>query len=226
MLHKKSFPNESKAYRQKRDRLLKEEIALRRHLEKVAVLRRKLPLGGRVKEDYVFEEMVKGEVKETRLSSLFKRGKDTLIVYSWMFPNAEGLPCPACTSILDGLNGSSPHVNDRVNFVAICKAPIKEAERWRESRGWKNLRMLSSEKNTFKNDYFAEGENKDQLPILSVFRKTPKGIYHFWSSELFFVKPDAAQDMRHVDFVWPIWSLFDVTPEGRGKDWSPKNSYE
>jgi predicted dithiol-disulfide oxidoreductase (DUF899 family) len=29
---------------------------------------------------------------------------------------------------------------------------------------------------------------------------------------------------RHVDMIWPVWSLFDVTPEGRGK-WSPKLSY-
>lgn len=51
-----SFPNESPAYRSSRDQLLQAEIELRRKLEDVAALRRTLPLGGKVKEDYVFEE--------------------------------------------------------------------------------------------------------------------------------------------------------------------------
>ena len=56
-LHPVRFPGESDAYRAARDRLLEREIELRRALEAVAALRRELPLGGRVKEDYVFEEV-------------------------------------------------------------------------------------------------------------------------------------------------------------------------
>ena len=26
---------------------------------------------------------------------------------------------------------------------------------------------------------------------------------------------DPRQDMRHVDTIWPLWNLFDVTPDGR-----------
>jgi len=56
-LHPVRFPGERDAYRAARDRLLEREIELRRALEAVAALRRELPLGGRVKEDYVFEEV-------------------------------------------------------------------------------------------------------------------------------------------------------------------------
>ena len=49
------FPNESKAYRAARNDLLKAEIDLRRRIEKVAALRRSLPAGGEVAEDYVFD---------------------------------------------------------------------------------------------------------------------------------------------------------------------------
>lgn len=225
MLHDHRFPNESKQYRVMRDKLLREEIKARRALESAAALRRRLPLSGRIKTDYVFEEMVKGKIKRTKLSELFKRGKNTLIIYNWMFPNEDGVSCPSCTSILDGLNGSSPHVNSKVNFVVVCKMSTKKADQWKKQRGWDKLRILSSEKNRFKNDYFAEGEKGAQFPLLTVFRRTPKGIYHFWSSEMFFVKGDPGQDPRHVDFIWPIWSLFDVTPEGRGK-WHPEYFYE
>ena len=55
-LHKQHYPNESKAYRAARDRLLKAEMALRKNVEAVAALRRKMPLGGPVPEDYEFEE--------------------------------------------------------------------------------------------------------------------------------------------------------------------------
>ncbi len=50
------FPNEPKPYRAARSRLLRAEIALRRQVEKVAAMRRKLPAGGKVPQDYVFEE--------------------------------------------------------------------------------------------------------------------------------------------------------------------------
>jgi len=37
--------------------------------------------------------------------------------------------------------------------------------------------------------------------------------------------PGENSDMRHVDMIWPLWSLFDVTPEGRDEKWSPQLSY-
>ena len=67
-----TFPGESAEYRAARDRLLEQEIQLRRATEDVGVARRELPPGGVVPEDYVF-----GDV---RLSELFAPGKDSLLV--------------------------------------------------------------------------------------------------------------------------------------------------
>ena len=50
-----SFPQESDEYRQARIALLAEEIELRRHIERVSVLRRALPPGGKLAQDYRFE---------------------------------------------------------------------------------------------------------------------------------------------------------------------------
>jgi predicted dithiol-disulfide oxidoreductase (DUF899 family) len=72
--NKAHFPNESPEYRQTRNDLLSEEIELRRHVERVAALRRALPLGGGIPEDYVFESS-NGAV---RLSQMFG-DKDTLV---------------------------------------------------------------------------------------------------------------------------------------------------
>ena len=50
-----TFPGESAEYRAARARLLEQEIDLRRAMEAVAAARRKLPPGGLVPEDYVFQ---------------------------------------------------------------------------------------------------------------------------------------------------------------------------
>src|SRR3954463_1516030 len=99
-----AFPGESPEYRAARDRLLEQEIELRRAMEAVAAARRTLPPGGAVPEDYVFQEAGPGGTPtDVRLSELFAPGKDTLAIYSFMFPRAldDARPCPSCTSFLD-----------------------------------------------------------------------------------------------------------------------------
>src|SRR5262245_2158193 len=81
-LHDVRFPGEPPRYRTARNKLLKDEVALRAQIEAVAKTRRKLPLGGAIPEDYVFDEMAAdGSVRQVRLSELFVPGHDTLIVY-------------------------------------------------------------------------------------------------------------------------------------------------
>ena len=55
ILHHLAMPGESTAYRVARNKLLTEEIALRRQVESVAALRRALPAGGMVAQDYLFD---------------------------------------------------------------------------------------------------------------------------------------------------------------------------
>lgn len=49
------YPNESREYREAREALQKEEQELVAKVKAVAAKRRTLPLGGELKEDYVFE---------------------------------------------------------------------------------------------------------------------------------------------------------------------------
>src|SRR5262245_8799071 len=114
------FPGESAGYRTARDRLLEREIELRRAMEAVAAARRALPSGGTVPEDYVFAAAgPDGEPAQVRLSELFAAGKDSLVIYNFMFPRGYGGPrpgpvsgetallpleegpCPSCTALLD-----------------------------------------------------------------------------------------------------------------------------
>jgi len=225
--HDKRFPNESDAYREARDRLLTEEQSLRDALERVAARRRELPPGGELKEDYVFEEVafVDGNTSSVRFSELFG-DKSDLLVYSYMFGPDWQDPCPSCTSVIDGMNACSRHVRQQAEMVVIGKAEPDQLHAIAKERGWSDLRLLSSAGNDYTRDYFSQpGEGTDALiPIMNVFRKTGDGIRHFWASETFWT-PLPGGHPRHVDIVWPLWGLLDLTRSGRDADWGPSLRY-
>ncbi len=223
-----SFPGESPEYRAARDRLLKQEVELRRETVAVAAARRELPPGGAVPEDYVFQQAGPGGTPtNVRLSELFVRGLDTLAIYSFMFPRSldDEQPCPHCTSMLDALDGAAQHITQRVNFAVVAKAELLRILAHAQARGWRGLRLLSSAGTTYNRDYFGEDAEGAQRPMLNVFRRDSEAIRHFWRSELLDAPTEPGQDPRHVDAIDPQWNLFDFTPEGRGTDWYPELSY-
>ena len=182
-----TFPGESEEYRTARDRLLAEEIELRRAMEAVAVARRALPPGGPVPQDYSFDGLGPGGAPaEVRLSELFAPGKDSLVIYNFMFPRhprdarpgpTEGTtadlkleegPCPSCVALLDQLDGAAAHVEGAgFNLVVIAQAPLDRLLAFARERGWRSLRLLSSAGNSFKRDYHAETPEGHQMPMLN-----------------------------------------------------------
>jgi predicted dithiol-disulfide oxidoreductase (DUF899 family) len=229
-LHTNRFPGESPSYREARDRLLEAEITLRRNIEEVAALRRKLPLGGEVPEDYMFDEGAADPEDsttkhKTRLSELFEPGKDTLAIYSFMYGPKMKAACPVCTSILDSLNGAVPHATQRINLAVVARNPLEKIRTHARTRGWSNLRLLSSADNTYNRDYHGETADGDQQPGLNVFARRDGKIHHFYYTELRFIPPEPRQNHRAIDLLWPLWNLFDFAPEGRGTDWHPKLTY-
>lgn len=222
-LHNVRFPNEGSKYRNARNALLKAEINLRREIERVAALRRKLPLGGAA-SDYEFEELTGSGTRTVKLSELFA-DKNTLVIYSYMFGPQMKAACPSCTSILDSLDGAAPHVTQRVALAVIAKSPIARIRAFTDQRGWRHVRLLSSANNSYNRDYHGETEDGAQLPVLNVFVRKNGTIHHVYATELLFTPTEKGQNFRHVDLIWPLWNLLDYTPEGRGNDWHPKLSY-
>jgi predicted dithiol-disulfide oxidoreductase (DUF899 family) len=240
-----TFPGESAEYRAARARLLEREIALRRAMEAVAAARRQLPPGGVVPEDYVFQgKAADGNPADVRMSELFAPGKDSLVIYSFMFPRDPGDdrpgpragrtallplalgPCPSCVALLDPLDGAVEHVTPHVNFAVVAKAPLARILDFAEERGWRRLRLLSSATNNYNRDYLAETAEGHQRPMLNVFERDRDTIRHFWASELFYAPTDPGQDPRHVGTLEPAWNIFDLTRQGRGTEWDELLSYE
>jgi predicted dithiol-disulfide oxidoreductase (DUF899 family) len=206
-MSERQYPNESSAYREARDALLKDEQELADKLKSVAAKRRELPPGGALKQDYVFQWANEGKVGEpVKFSELFGT-KNTLLVYSWMYGPNWDHPCPSCTSLMDGFDRAWYSVSRDAAFVGIAKAPADKINAWAKRRGWSQIALVSGYDSPFQADYKCQGESDDmQLPMMHVFRKQNGKILHFWASEL---------PANHVDTVWPYWNLMDFTPEGR-----------
>ena len=222
--HNKRYPNESPEYRAKRDEILELEVELRAKIEELGNKRLELPPGGKLKKDYKFEEQNRsGDIVSINFSSLFAPEKNTLAVYSYMYSTDMPTPCTSCTSIIDTLNANTAHITDRINLVIVAKSPIQRIQEIAKRRNWNNIHLISSANNTYNIDYHAENEKGSQLPALNIFQKNDKGIYHYYGTELLYAKLQGHP--RHVDSIWPIWNLFDMTPEGRGENWYPKLEY-
>ncbi|MBV8744743.1 MAG: DUF899 family protein [Xanthobacteraceae bacterium] len=219
-MHGVHFPNESVKYRAKRNELLRAEMDLRTHVERVASLRRKLPLGGEVRDDYVFE----GADGPVKLSELFRK-HDTLVLYNFMYGPRMKDACPMCTAMLDSLDGAAEHLGQRVGVAVVAKSPIERIQDFARGRGWDHLRLISSADNSFNRDYQGETANGDQMPMLHVFTRRNGTVHHFWGSEMLFPSAMRGQNSRHIDMIWPLWNVLDLVPAGRGSDWIPRLSY-
>jgi predicted dithiol-disulfide oxidoreductase (DUF899 family) len=211
------FPNESQAYRDARAALLKDEQELVDKVKAVAEKRRKLPLGGKLKEDYVFRRANAGKVGEpVKLSELFGE-HDTLLLYSFMFGPGWDKPCPSCTSLVDGFDRAWYSVARDAAFVAIAKAPADRIAAWAKERGWSQIELVSGFESPFQADYRCQGDTDDmQWPVMHVFTKRDGEIFHFWATET---------NENHVDTVWVYWNLMDFTPEGRPEILTPPQRF-
>jgi len=207
-MSERRYPNESEEYRKARAALLEEEKRLVEKVKAVAAKRRDLPLGGKLKEDYVFAGANDNNLgKNIKFSELFG-DKNTLLLYSYMFGKTWDKPCPSCTSLIDGFDRAAISVCQNAAFFVVAKAPADRINAWAAERGWSNINLISAESNSYLADYKCQGGDSDDglWPIMHVFTKSDGEIYHFWGTEL---------QGNHVDTVWPYWNLMDMTPEGR-----------
>jgi predicted dithiol-disulfide oxidoreductase (DUF899 family) len=215
-----TFPNESADYRRARTALLAEEIELRRHIERVAAQRRALPPGGEVSAAYRFQ----GEHGPVDFAGLFG-DKDTLVVYSYMFGPQRERPCPMCTSLLSAWDGEARDIGQRVALAVVARSPIERLLAFRKERGWRDLKLYSDIDDRYSRDYHAIGKEGSDDAAINVFTRRDGTIRHFWSGEMGFETADPGEDPRGAPDLMPIWTVLDMTPEGRGTDWYPSLEY-
>jgi predicted dithiol-disulfide oxidoreductase (DUF899 family) len=212
------FPNESPEYRRARNALLTEELELRRKIERVAALRRGLPPGGQIAEDYGFE----GPNGAVRISQLFG-DKDTLAIYSMMFGPQREQACPMCTAMLTSWDGTARNLRERIAVAVTARSPLERLLEFKKERGWKNLPIYSDSKGDYTRAYVSADDG--DMPGLSIFTRVDGKIRHFWSGEMNGEMADPGEDPRGAPDLDPLWTILDLTPGGRGATWYPQLEY-
>lgn len=226
-LAKTPFPGESDAYRQAREALLAEEIEFRRHMTRLAEQRRALPPGPVIEKDYRFLDETGFEVG---LRELFD-DKDTLVTYFWMYGPQRARPCPMCTNWLGAVNGNAADIKQRVALKILGRSPVERQFLFAQERGWRDLDFIQTIGDDYAKDLGLINDDGTENPALVVFRRDGEGngmgetVRLFWASEMTFDMADPGQDPRDAPDIASLWSILDLTPEGRGTDWYPRLRY-
>lgn len=212
--------NESPEYRKLRAELLEAERALRDQIERVAALRRALPEGA-VVQDPLFEEIREGVRTPVRLSELFERSDQTLVLMHFMYGKKQEKPCPMCTLWADGYDGIVPHLRQRMSFAVLVAGDAGAFGEYARARGWRHLRIVGAAGSDLKQRLGFEDADGSQSPGVSVFRRcSDGGVVHAYSASA----SPLPGEFRGMDLLSPFWSFLDLTPEGRG-DFLPKRNY-
>jgi predicted dithiol-disulfide oxidoreductase (DUF899 family) len=223
-----NLTNESAEYLARREELRLAEIALMEQQERVAAMRRALPLGA-VIDAYEFTEgpadLDSGDepVQQIRLSELLSAEERPLVIYHMMYGKKQSTPCPMCTLWVDGFNGVAHHLAQSVDFAVVMAADLPAIREFARTRKWNRLRLLSAASSTFKFDFGSEDAEGAQDSTISVFAKDKEGVLRHCYTAHPRMSPEIKE--RGIDLLTPVWDTLDLTPQGRGK-WYPAVAYE
>lgn len=220
---KSRFPNETAAYASARGALLAEEIAVRRHLGRLAAQLRDLPQGPQIDGDYVFHDANGGALK---LAYLFG-DKDTLVIYHWMYGPERERPCPMCTNLIGPLAANAADIRQRVALAVVGRSPVERQKAFAQERGWSDaLPLYQAQGDAF--SLRIGGLDPDsgyEMPALMVLRKDGETVRLHWMGETTGEMADPGEDPRGAVDLPPLWNVLDLTPAGRDADWYPKLEY-
>ena len=218
---KTPFPGASREYEAARAALLGEEIEFRRHMTRLVEQRRALPPGPVISKDYRFRDE---EGAEVGLPDLFG-DKDTLVTYFWMYGPQRARPCPMCTNWLGAVHGNAADIKQRVALKILGRSTVERQRAFAQERGWRDLNFAQTVGDDYAKDLGVLLPDGSEYPALNVFQREGDQVRLFWASEMTLEMADPGQDPRDAPDIASLWSVLDLTPQGRGKDWYPKLAY-
>lgn len=218
---KTPFPGASADYEQARRALLAEEIEFRRHATRLVEQRRALPPGPVIIKNYRFMDEQGFDVG---LIDLFG-DKDTLVTYFWMYGPQRERPCPMCTNWLGSVEGNAADIKQRVALKILGRSRVERQYAFAQQRGWRDLNFIQTVGDDYARDLGILMPDGSEYPALVVFKRDGDQVRLFWASEMTKEMADPGQDPRDAPDIASLWSILDLTPEGRGTDWYPKLQY-
>jgi predicted dithiol-disulfide oxidoreductase (DUF899 family) len=221
MRRKPAFSGESEAYRAARQMLLAEEIELRRHATRLVEQRQALPPGPVIEKDYRFKDE---QGFDASLLDLFG-DKDVLVSYYWMYGPQRERPCPMCTNWIGSVEGNAADIKQRAAYKVIGRSPVERQFAFARERGWRNTDFVQAVGDDYARDIGVLTPDGDEWAAIIVYRRDGDRVRLFWMSEMGFDMADPGQDPRDYPDIASLWSILDLTPEGRPPTWYPKLRY-
>jgi predicted dithiol-disulfide oxidoreductase (DUF899 family) len=215
------FPGASPEYHRAREALLAEEIEFRRHMTRLVEQRRALPPGPVITKNYRFKDE---QGIDAGLLDLFG-DKNTLVTYFWMFGPQRSRPCPMCTNLLGALNGNAADIKQCVALKVLGRSPVDRQYAFAQERGWRDLNFVQTVGDDYAKDLGVLTSDGNEYPALVVYRREGDRVRLFWAGEMTGEMADPGQDPRGAPDIASLWTILDLTPDGRGTDWYPKLQY-
>ncbi|MFN9472446.1 DUF899 family protein, partial [Acidovorax sp.] len=215
-------PGDSAENEAARQAQLAEEIHYRRHMTRLVAQRQALPPGPVIAKDYRFKDEQGFEVG---LADLFG-DKDTLVTYFWMYGPRRERPCPMCTNWLGSVEGNAADIKQRVALKILGRSPVERQYAFAQERGWRDLNFVQTVGDDYAKDLGILMPDGSEYPALVVYQRDGEGqVRLFWASEMTKDMADPGQDPRDAPDIASLWSILDLTPEGRPASWYPKLKY-
>jgi predicted dithiol-disulfide oxidoreductase (DUF899 family) len=213
-----------------REELLAREKEHTRLGDELAQQRRELPWL-KLEKEYVFDT----DDGPRTLEALFD-GRGQLLIYHFMFGPTYQAGCPTCSSMVDSIDGTLPHLHARdVTMLLVSQAPLERLQAYKRRMGW-NMPWISSANTEFNVDlgYSRTAEETsewvtpivEQLPPIAAHNADATGTdltgylsegfgFSAWVLDDGTVYQTYATTGRGVEFLMGYYGILDRTPTGR-----------
>ena len=130
-----------------------------------------------------------------------------------------------CTNWLGGVNGNAADVKQQVAVKILGRSPVERQLAFAHERGWRRPRFRADGRRRLRPGSGLLNDDGSENPALVVFKRDGDKVRLFWASEMRREMADPGQDPRDAPDIAALWSILDLTPEGRPADWYPKLDY-
>ena len=130
-----------------------------------------------------------------------------------------------CTNWLGSVNGNAADIKQRVALKILGRSSVERQSAFAQERGWRDLNFVQTTGDDYANDLGLLAPDGAESPALVVYQREGHQVRLFWASQMRLDMADPGQDPRDAPDIASLWSVLDLTPEGRGADWYPKLKY-
>jgi predicted dithiol-disulfide oxidoreductase (DUF899 family) len=208
-----------------RTAFLRKEKEFSRLRDELSQARRDLPWE-KVAKAYAFD----GPTGRESLAQLFA-GRSQLVVYHFMFNDANEAGCPHCSFWADHYDGMVAHLAHRdTTFVVVSRASLAKIEAFKQRMGWR-FKWVSAGQTDFNYDFHASFRPEDIKAGAALYNYAPvtanmverEGISVFYRDAAGSVFHTYSTYARGIDLVNGTYNFLDLTPKGRDEGTKPQS---